>query len=71
MVATGGDTRLGGEDFDLAIVEHCIKHIAKVHGQKLRDDARSVHALTCVPFIHRESYRSQDFLAAQPFCLTY
>lgn len=30
VLATGGDTRLGGEDFDLAIVEHILKFIHKV-----------------------------------------
>lgn len=44
VVATGGDTRLGGEDFDLAIVEHFCKQIHKIHGQKdIRSNERCAH----------------------------
>ena len=44
-MATGGDTRLGGEDFDLAIVDHLLKVIFKEHGQQLKDDARAFKRL--------------------------
>ena len=41
VLATGGDTRLGGEDFDLAIVEHVLKVIHKVQRrQHCRDIGR-------------------------------
>ena len=45
VLATGGDTRLGGEDFDLAIVEHLLKLILKDSGKKLKDDARAFKRL--------------------------
>uniref|UniRef100_A0A7S1FWH8 Heat shock protein 70 n=1 Tax=Corethron hystrix TaxID=216773 RepID=A0A7S1FWH8_9STRA len=33
--ATGGDTHLGGEDFDSTIAEWCIEKIASQHGEKI------------------------------------
>merc|ERR1719228_2937047 len=36
VVATNGDTHLGGEDFDQRVMEHCIKLYKKKKGKKLR-----------------------------------
>lgn len=38
--ATGGDTHLGGEDFDNAIVEWCLGEITKTHGAKTAESLR-------------------------------
>jgi heat shock protein 1/8 len=43
--ATGGDTHLGGEDFDSALVEHCIKEFNQKHKVDLRSNVRSVRRL--------------------------
>ena len=45
MVATNGDTHLGGEDFDQRVMEHFIKLYKKKKGKDLRKDARAVQKL--------------------------
>eukprot|EP00593_Proboscia_inermis_P008970 CAMPEP_0171322344 /NCGR_PEP_ID=MMETSP0816-20121228/114898_1 /TAXON_ID=420281 /ORGANISM="Proboscia inermis, Strain CCAP1064/1" /LENGTH=716 /DNA_ID=CAMNT_0011820793 /DNA_START=187 /DNA_END=2337 /DNA_ORIENTATION=- len=39
--ATGGDTHLGGEDFDNGIYEWCLEKITKEHGEKEADAIRA------------------------------
>merc|ERR1712045_972566 len=45
VVATNGDTHLGGEDFDQRVMEHFIKIYKKKKGKDLRKDNRAVHKL--------------------------
>merc|ERR1719216_764843 len=45
VVATNGDTHLGGEDFDQRVMEHFIKLIKKKTGKDLRKDDRAVQKL--------------------------
>jgi len=45
VVATNGDTHLGGEDFDQRVMEHFIKLYKKKKGKDLRKDARAVQKL--------------------------
>ena len=45
VVATNGDTHLGGEDFDQRIMEHFIKLIKKKTGKDIRSDDRAVQKL--------------------------
>jgi len=45
VVATNGDTHLGGEDFDHKVMEHFIKLYKKKKGKNLRDDKRAVQKL--------------------------
>lgn len=45
VVATNGDTHLGGEDFDQRIMDHFIKLIKKKTGKDIRGDARAVQKL--------------------------
>ncbi|CAG7832432.1 unnamed protein product [Allacma fusca] len=40
----GGDTRLGGEDFDRILVDYCILQFEKLHGQNLADGKHSGNA---------------------------
>ena len=43
--ATGGDTMLGGEDFDTRMVEYFIEEFKKKHKKDIRDNARSLRRL--------------------------
>lgn len=45
VVATNGDTHLGGEDFDQRVMEHFIKLFKKKYEKDLRKDNRSVQKL--------------------------
>jgi len=45
VVATNGDTHLGGEDFDQKVMEHFIKLYKKKKGKDVRKDNRAVQKL--------------------------
>ena len=45
VLATSGDTHLGGEDFDQRVMEHFIKLIKKKMGKDIRTDNRAVQKL--------------------------
>merc|ERR1739844_412791 len=45
VVATNGDTHLGGEDFDQRVMEHFVKLFKKKTGKDLRKDDRAVQKL--------------------------
>jgi len=45
VVATNGDTHLGGEDFDHKVMEHFIKLYKKKKGKDIRSDKRAVQKL--------------------------
>ncbi|XP_052454592.1 endoplasmic reticulum chaperone BiP [Carassius gibelio] len=45
VVATNGDTHLGGEDFDQRVMEHFIKLYNKKTGKDVRKDSRAVQKL--------------------------
>merc|ERR1711902_15373 len=45
VVATNGDTHLGGEDFDQRVMDHFIKLYKKKKGKDLRKDTRAVQKL--------------------------
>merc|ERR1712141_784396 len=45
VVATNGDTHLGGEDFDQRVMDHFIKLYKKKKGKDLRKDNRAVQKL--------------------------
>jgi len=45
VLATNGDTHLGGEDFDQRTMEYFIKLIKKKTGKDLRKDNRAVQKL--------------------------
>ena len=45
VLATGGNTDLGGEDFDNRLVDHCIKEFKRLHQKDLSDNSRSVRRL--------------------------
>merc|ERR1719297_130136 len=45
VVATNGDTHLGGEDFEQRVMEHFIKLYKKKKGKDLRKDVRAVQKL--------------------------
>jgi heat shock protein 5 len=45
VVATNGDTHLGGEDFDQRVIEHFVKVFKKKTGKDLRKDDRAVQKL--------------------------
>ena len=43
--ATGGDTMLGGEDFDTRLVEHLMEEFKKKHKKDIKDNKRAVRRL--------------------------
>lgn len=45
VMATNGDTHLGGEDFDQRVMEHFIKVFKKKTGKDLRTDKQAVQKL--------------------------
>jgi len=45
VIATNGDTHLGGEDFDQRVMEHFIKLFKKKTGKDMRSDNRAVQKL--------------------------
>merc|ERR1719167_2098400 len=45
VLATAGDTHLGGEDFDNRLVEFCIQDFKKKNKMDIRDSARSMRRL--------------------------
>src|SRR5205085_5382739 len=45
VIATGGDTYLGGEDFDNRIIEWLVMGFAKEHGVDLRKDRMALQRL--------------------------
>lgn len=59
VVATNGDTHLGGEDFDQRVMEHFIKLFKKKHDKDLRKDSRAVQKL------RREVEKAKRALSSQ------
>merc|ERR1719192_2760389 len=45
VVATNGDTHLGGEDFDQRVMQHFIKIFQKKSGKDMTKDKRAVQKL--------------------------
>ena len=45
VIATNGDTHLGGEDFDQRVIEHFIKVFKKKTGKDIRKDDRAIQKL--------------------------
>ncbi|KAD3067733.1 hypothetical protein E3N88_35613 [Mikania micrantha] len=43
--AVGGDTHLGGEDFDKAMVDHCVQEFKKRHRMDISESARAIGRL--------------------------
>ncbi|KAK9073980.1 hypothetical protein SSX86_006575 [Deinandra increscens subsp. villosa] len=43
--AVGGDTHLGGEDFDKAMVDHCVQEYKKRHNKDISENARAMGRL--------------------------
>lgn len=59
VIATNGDTHLGGEDFDQRVMEHFIKMYKKKKGKDVRKDNRAVQKL------RREVEKAKRALSAQ------
>lgn len=60
VLATNGDTHLGGEDFDQRIMKYFMKLFKKKHRQSLTKDKRAMQKL------RRESERVKRALSTQP-----
>jgi len=45
VMATAGDTHLGGEDFDNSLVDHCTKDFKRKHKKDMTGNARSMRRL--------------------------
>uniref|UniRef100_A0A0D9WQN3 Luminal-binding protein 5 n=1 Tax=Leersia perrieri TaxID=77586 RepID=A0A0D9WQN3_9ORYZ len=59
VLATNGDTHLGGEDFDHRLMDHFVKLINKKHGRDISGDARALGKL------RRECERAKRALSNQ------
>lgn len=59
VVATNGDTHLGGEDFDQRVMDHFIKLYKKKTGKDIRGDNRAVQKL------RREVEKAKRSLSSQ------
>lgn len=59
VLATSGDTHLGGEDFDQRVMDHFIRLIRRKHGRDISKDGRALGKL------RRECERAQDALRSQ------
>merc|ERR1740129_253065 len=45
VLATNGDTHLGGEDFDQRLMQHCLEIFSKQHGAGIESDQRAMQKL--------------------------
>ena len=45
VIATSGDTHLGGEDFDNRVIQHLLKVFKRKHGSDPSKDKKSIHEL--------------------------
>ncbi|KAF8674442.1 hypothetical protein HU200_048276 [Digitaria exilis] len=59
VLATAGDTHLGGEDFDQRVMEHFIKLVRRKHGRDISKDGRALGKL------RRERERAKRALSSQ------
>ncbi|GJM94176.1 hypothetical protein PR202_ga10797 [Eleusine coracana subsp. coracana] len=59
VLATNGDTHLGGEDFDLRVMDHFINLVKRKHGRDISADARALGRL------RRECERAKRALSSQ------
>ncbi|EFJ49272.1 luminal binding protein Bip2 [Volvox carteri f. nagariensis] len=59
VLATSGDTHLGGEDFDQRVMEYFIKLVKKKYGKDVSGDARALQKL------RREAERAKRALSSQ------
>ncbi|KQJ89873.1 heat shock 70 kDa protein BIP4 isoform X1 [Brachypodium distachyon] len=59
VLATNGDTHLGGEDFDQRLMDYLIKLVKRKHGKDIAGDARALSKL------RRESERAKRALSNQ------
>nr|CAB3493513.1 unnamed protein product [Digitaria exilis] len=59
VLATSGDTHLGGEDFDQRVMEHFIKLVRRKHGRDISKDGRALGKL------RRECERAKRALSSQ------
>ena len=58
VVATNGDTHLGGEDFDHRILDYLLKKIKKQHGKDLKNDK------TCIQKLKTEIEKAKRHLSS-------
>ncbi|RJP19993.1 MAG: heat-shock protein Hsp70 [Candidatus Omnitrophota bacterium] len=61
VLASHGDTRLGGDDFDRMILDHFMAHIRQEYQTDLHDDRRAVNRLT------HAAEQAKIELSAHPF----
>ncbi|GJM96368.1 hypothetical protein PR202_ga13195 [Eleusine coracana subsp. coracana] len=59
VLATSGDTHLGGEDFDRRVMDHFVRLVKRRHGKDIASDARAMGKL------RRECERAKRALSSQ------
>mmetsp|Transcript_20089 Transcript_20089/g.17212 ORF Transcript_20089/g.17212 Transcript_20089/m.17212 type:complete len:399 (+) Transcript_20089:40-1236(+) len=75
VIATSGDTHLGGEDFDQRVLEHFIKLIKKKYGKDISQDKRAIQKLKrevekgkrALSNVHEVKIEIEDLLDGEEF----
>ncbi|KAI3759878.1 hypothetical protein L1987_50262 [Smallanthus sonchifolius] len=67
--AVGGDTHLGGEDFDTTLVNYCIKEFEKKHREDLRRNPRALGRLKVACEKAKRDLSSATFAPIEIDCL--
>merc|ERR1711920_939223 len=67
VVATNGDTHLGGEDFDQRVMQHFIKILQKKHSKDMTKDKRALQKLRREVEKAKRALRSRLFSMALTF----
>lgn len=70
MLATAGDNKLGGDDFDKKIIDYLVEEFKKEHGidlskdkmamQRLKDAAEKAKKIYLALLLHKFHYRSSQ-----------
>jgi len=78
VVATSGDTHLGGEDFDQRLTEHFVKTFKKKTGKDIKDDKRAMQKLKAevekakrdLSSVHQTKVEIENFIEGEDFSET-
>ncbi|KAI3805753.1 hypothetical protein L1987_21638 [Smallanthus sonchifolius] len=67
--AVGGETHLGGEDFDMTLVDYCIKEFEKKHKEDIRKNPRAMGRLKVACEKAKRDLSSATFAPIEIDCL--
>ncbi|KAL8214293.1 hypothetical protein R6Q57_003742 [Mikania cordata] len=69
VIAVGGDTHLGGEDFDVKLVNYCIQDFEKKHGENITNNPRALARLKVACEKAKKDLSSATFATIDIDCL--